>query len=218
MAIVTPTDRRESVRDRCVIEVFGGVFVLSRCFLDFSVGVGAFVIGQSQISFFFSLLVWSLSDILYTLYPYFTIRMTNYHDLTVICYYCFMWVMFTQAYQINPSVTLASEPTQSIKLTVKLSGCSSCGVQLSRKPELSVNLRQSLVKAWIKHIVDAKTIIKHDVVAKASIFITFSYEKNNPARMAGEKNNLAPILSEKNSGPDKTPSPPPPPNIKWTVP
>ena len=28
--------------------------MLSRCFLDFSVGVGAFVIGLSQISFFFS--------------------------------------------------------------------------------------------------------------------------------------------------------------------
>ena len=51
--IVTPTDRRNSVCNRCVIEVFGGVFVLSRCFLDFSVGVGAFVIGLSQISSFF---------------------------------------------------------------------------------------------------------------------------------------------------------------------
>ena len=47
MAIVTSTDRPKSVRNRCVIEVFGGVFVLSRCFLDFSVGVGAFVIGLS---------------------------------------------------------------------------------------------------------------------------------------------------------------------------
>ena len=54
MAIVTPTDRPTSVRNRCVIEVFGGVFVLSRCLLDFSVGVGAFVIGLSQIAFFFS--------------------------------------------------------------------------------------------------------------------------------------------------------------------
>ena len=54
VAIVTPTDRPKSVRNRCVIEVFGGVFVLSRCFLDFCLGVGAFVIGLSQI-FFFSL-------------------------------------------------------------------------------------------------------------------------------------------------------------------
>ena len=28
--------------------------MLSRCFFDFSVGVGAFVIGLSQISFFFT--------------------------------------------------------------------------------------------------------------------------------------------------------------------
>ena len=41
VAIVTPTDRPKSVRSRYVIEVFGGIFVLSRCFLDFSVGVGA---------------------------------------------------------------------------------------------------------------------------------------------------------------------------------
>ena len=53
MAIVTPTDRSKSVRNRCVIEVFGGVFLLSRCFLDFSVGIVAFVIGLSQISSFF---------------------------------------------------------------------------------------------------------------------------------------------------------------------
>ena len=44
----------KSVRNRCVIEVVGGVFMFSRCFLDFSVGVGAFVIGLSQISSFFS--------------------------------------------------------------------------------------------------------------------------------------------------------------------
>ena len=47
-------DRPKSMRYRCVFESFGGVFMLSRCFLDFSVGVGAFVIGQSQISSFFS--------------------------------------------------------------------------------------------------------------------------------------------------------------------
>ena len=51
-AIVTLTDRPRSVRNRYVIKVFGGVFVLSRCFLDFSVGVGAFGIGLIQISSF----------------------------------------------------------------------------------------------------------------------------------------------------------------------
>ena len=44
MAIVITTDRPKSVRNRCVIEIFGGVFVLSLCFLDFFVGVRAFVI------------------------------------------------------------------------------------------------------------------------------------------------------------------------------
>ena len=51
---VTPTDRPKSVRNSCVIKVFGGVFMLSRCFLDCSVGVGVFVTGLSQISSFFS--------------------------------------------------------------------------------------------------------------------------------------------------------------------
>ena len=52
MTIVTPTDRPKSVCNHCVIKDFGGVLVLSRCFFDFSVGVGAFVIGLSQISSF----------------------------------------------------------------------------------------------------------------------------------------------------------------------
>ena len=44
-------------------------------------------------------------------------------------------------------------------------------------------------------------------------------KKNDPARRASEKNNLAPILSEKNIlARTKNPSPPPPLNIKWTVP
>ena len=54
MTAVTPTDRPKSVRNRSLIKVFGGVFMLSRSFLDFSVGVRAFVTGLSQISFFFS--------------------------------------------------------------------------------------------------------------------------------------------------------------------
>ena len=53
---VTPTDRPKSVHNSCVIKVFGGVFMLSRCFLDCSVGVGVFVTGLSQISSFFSYL------------------------------------------------------------------------------------------------------------------------------------------------------------------
>ena len=55
VAEVTPTDRPKSVRNRCVIELFVALFVLSLCPFDISVGVGAFVIGLSQISSFFSL-------------------------------------------------------------------------------------------------------------------------------------------------------------------
>ena len=50
--VVTLTDRPKSVRNRCVIEDFGGVFVLPCCFSDFSVGVGAFIIRLSHISSF----------------------------------------------------------------------------------------------------------------------------------------------------------------------
>ena len=54
MTAVTPTDRPKSVRNSYLIKVFGGVFMLSRCFLDCSVGVGGFVTGLSEISSFFS--------------------------------------------------------------------------------------------------------------------------------------------------------------------
>ena len=48
MTDVTPTDRPKSVRNSCVIKVFGGVFMLSRCFLDCSVGVGVFCHGTES--------------------------------------------------------------------------------------------------------------------------------------------------------------------------
>ena len=52
MTFVTPTDRPKSVRNRCVIEGFGGGFVLSIGFRIFCWYRG-FVIGLSQIFFFF---------------------------------------------------------------------------------------------------------------------------------------------------------------------
>ena len=55
VAVVTPTDRLKSVRNRCLIELFVALFVLSLCPFDISVGVGAFVVGLSQISSFLSL-------------------------------------------------------------------------------------------------------------------------------------------------------------------
>ena len=54
MTVATPTDRHKSARNHCEIDFYGGVFVLSCFFLDFSEGVGASVIGLSQISSFFS--------------------------------------------------------------------------------------------------------------------------------------------------------------------
>ena len=54
VAVVTPTDRPKSVCNRCVIELFVVLFVFSLCPFDISAGVGAFVIGLSQISPFFS--------------------------------------------------------------------------------------------------------------------------------------------------------------------
>ena len=64
MAVVNPTCRLKSVRNRCVIEGFGGVFVLSLCFLDLCVGVGAFVIEQGQIYSLFSWINLDGSDVI----------------------------------------------------------------------------------------------------------------------------------------------------------
>ena len=55
VAVVTPTDRPKSVRNRCVIELFCGVVCVVTLPFDISAGVGAFAIGLSQISSFFSL-------------------------------------------------------------------------------------------------------------------------------------------------------------------
>ena len=48
----------KSVRNRSVIELCVALFVLSFCPFDISVGVGAFVIGLSKISSFFSHKEW----------------------------------------------------------------------------------------------------------------------------------------------------------------
>ena len=54
VALVTPTDRPKSVRNRCLIELFCGVVCVVTCPFDISVGVGAFVIELGQISSFLS--------------------------------------------------------------------------------------------------------------------------------------------------------------------
>ena len=60
VAVVTPTDRPKSVRNRCVIELFVALFVLSLCSFDISGTVWAFVIGLSQISSFVSCNIWKI--------------------------------------------------------------------------------------------------------------------------------------------------------------
>ena len=54
VAVVTPTNRFKSVRNRCVIEVLEAFLCCQVAFRIFSVGAGAFVICLSQISSFFS--------------------------------------------------------------------------------------------------------------------------------------------------------------------
>ena len=57
MAVVTPTDRPKSVRNRCVIELFVALFVLSLCPFDISAGVGVFVIYRARSDLFLFLYI-----------------------------------------------------------------------------------------------------------------------------------------------------------------
>ena len=52
MAVVTSTGRHKSVRNRCVIAVLVAL-LCCQLVVQFCVDIGAFVIGLSQISFFF---------------------------------------------------------------------------------------------------------------------------------------------------------------------
>ena len=52
MTVVTPTNRPKSVRN-CVLSKFLMSFLCCPLVFEFSVGIGVFVIGMSQISFFF---------------------------------------------------------------------------------------------------------------------------------------------------------------------
>ena len=49
MAVVTLTDRPKSVHNRCVIEVLVVFLFCQYLVVEFSFGIGAFVIGLSQI-------------------------------------------------------------------------------------------------------------------------------------------------------------------------
>ena len=52
LAVVTPTDRVKSVRNRRLIEIFVALFLLPFCPFDISVGEEVFVIGLSKITSF----------------------------------------------------------------------------------------------------------------------------------------------------------------------
>ena len=64
VAVVSPTDSPWTVCNCCVFEHFCGVFVMSLCCFEYSVGKGAFVIGLSQISSFFSVVKLCLIQVL----------------------------------------------------------------------------------------------------------------------------------------------------------
>ena len=73
VAIVTPTYRRKSVRNRCLIDVFGGVCVLSRCFLGCFCGCRGFCYRTKSDLFLFSIFTmgWKVNPftpIIYTSY------------------------------------------------------------------------------------------------------------------------------------------------------
>ena len=54
IAVATPIHHPKSVRNRCVIEVFCCFFCVVTSVFEFSVGIGHFVIGLSQIFTFVS--------------------------------------------------------------------------------------------------------------------------------------------------------------------
>ena len=51
MTVLIHIDRHKSIRNSCVIEVFVA-FLCCPLVFEFSVGIGVFVVGLSQISFF----------------------------------------------------------------------------------------------------------------------------------------------------------------------
>ena len=71
------------MRDVSVIKVFCGVFVFSRCFLDFSVDIGVFVIGLSQISSFLSLNIEYFQDMVHAIIVFFVTKVSKYSHLGV---------------------------------------------------------------------------------------------------------------------------------------
>ena len=116
VAVVTPTDRPKSSRNRCVIELFFGVVCVVILPFDISVGVGAFVIGLSQISSFF---LWTsngnFSILLY--YPQLCTFQIKYSNNETCCYVNFRWPRYKLVILIL--IVLNSTVTCSTYLQVK---------------------------------------------------------------------------------------------------
>ena len=106
-AVVTPTDRPTSVRNRCTIEVFGGVCVLSRRFLDSSVDVGVFVIGLSRIFFLFLSVHMSNAQFIHIFKSGIrSIYSIEHNSITVLC--AFLCIYHISLYNTCVSTKLSS--------------------------------------------------------------------------------------------------------------
>ena len=119
--------------------------------------------------------------------------------------------MFTQACHINLSVKLAIENLNSVKLTMKLSGCSFC------------SCCENLDRVWIcreslkfEYEVLAKGCIKHEVVAKA--WIKHKYMSRNLFVINVAFGFCSDFIPKKFSARTKIASPPsPPPHLEYQM-
>ena len=84
VALVTPTDRPKSVRNRCLIELFCGVVCVVTCPFDISVGIGAFVIGLGQMSSFLSL---QGNNNKYQIFSFVTYYMYFLNNISILQYF-----------------------------------------------------------------------------------------------------------------------------------
>ena len=75
----------KSVRNRCLIELFVALFLLSLCPFDISDGVGAFVIGLGQISSFLSLDMLQDCQVIYLPCKFFCLHFDSYHRKIKLC-------------------------------------------------------------------------------------------------------------------------------------
>ena len=87
MAVFTPTDRPKSVHNRCVIKDFGGVCVLSRCFLGLFYECRGFSHRTESDLFLFA---FSTLWLLYT----FPILTSSYFLFFFASHFIFLYILF----------------------------------------------------------------------------------------------------------------------------